>query len=546
MQPASGAQWRPRVVARAVDGAFGVAYEDGDVVGRGVAESSLVGVVYGVDAGGDLVGVDLRGEAVQELEDLVGRQVEAGVGAYGGAELAHDGRCPYAPAHDVADHQRCAAGAEGDDVVPVAADGRVRAAGLVCGGDAQVVGLLQLLGQQAALEGDGGLALAALAGAQALGGLDLVGDVGGEDQHAAVTRCGERGAGEGVVAVAGARAAVARHLAGLDRAGRAAAQDLVHERQQAQLDQLGQGLAGRRSGGPGSEDRGVGVVDEADPVVGAVDDGGERGHLAEQLVHGQCVDAALLRVGFGPGAPGAFRALVVLAGPAGLGVPGAPDVPGGLRTVGPLGARAVACAGDCGGVLLVAGLRLGHHRACRLVGAVRDRGLDVDEGAGVGVGGVVRRLLGAVLARGGVGRGLLRLYRRLGGSGAPLCAGQSGAPAREVHVVRFLVWFAAFARSLRSLCCALARGRVCSGFLCGVTLRRRGPTHRHTSSVAHRADIRQTPLSGGQFRAGPSTRAWASPRARRQFELGAGVFQGAEGDDFPLEEAGEHPFGEHP
>ena len=158
------------------------------MAGGGVDEPALVGVVDGVDAGGDLVGVDLGGEAVEELEDLVRGEVEAGVGAYGGAELAHDGGGAHAAAHDVADDEGGAAGAEGDDVVPVAADRGLGAAGLVGGGDAQVVGLFQLLREQAALEGDGGLALAAFAGAQPLGGLDLVGDVGGEDQHAAWRR----------------------------------------------------------------------------------------------------------------------------------------------------------------------------------------------------------------------------------------------------------------------------------------------------------------------------------------------------------------------
>lgn len=112
-------------------------------------------------------------------------QIEAGVGTDGRAELAHDGRSADAAAHDVADDEGGASAAEGDHVVPVAADRGLRAAGVVGGGDAQVVGLFELLGQQGALEGDGGLALPALAGAQPLGGLGVVGDVGGEDQYAA-------------------------------------------------------------------------------------------------------------------------------------------------------------------------------------------------------------------------------------------------------------------------------------------------------------------------------------------------------------------------
>ncbi len=94
------------------------------------------------------MGVDLGGQAVEELEHLVRRQVEAGVGPHRGAQLAHDGRGAHAPAHDVADDQGGAAAAEGDHVVPVAADRGLGAAGVVGGGDAQVVGLLQFLGRR--------------------------------------------------------------------------------------------------------------------------------------------------------------------------------------------------------------------------------------------------------------------------------------------------------------------------------------------------------------------------------------------------------------
>src|SRR5690606_6536846 len=73
-----------------------------------------------------------------------------------------------------------------DDVVPVAADRGVGSAGLVGGGDAEVVGLFQLLREEGALEGDGRFAVAALAGAQAFGGFGVVGDVGGVDEDAAL------------------------------------------------------------------------------------------------------------------------------------------------------------------------------------------------------------------------------------------------------------------------------------------------------------------------------------------------------------------------
>lgn len=109
VQPAAGAQRRAGGVGGAADGAVLVADQDREVADGGVGEEAFVGVVDGVDAGGDLAGVDLGGEAVEELEDLVGRQVEAGVRADGGAELAHDGGGADAPAHDVADDEGGAA-----------------------------------------------------------------------------------------------------------------------------------------------------------------------------------------------------------------------------------------------------------------------------------------------------------------------------------------------------------------------------------------------------------------------------------------------------
>ena len=194
------------------------------------------------------------GEAVEELEHLVRGQVEAGVGADGGAELAHDGGGADAAAHDVADDEGGAAGAEGDDVVPVAADGGLGAAGLVGGGDAQVVGLFQLLREQGALEGDGGLALAAFAGAEPLGGLGVVGDVGGEDQDAAVALLGaaryvDRGAGDGV------RAAAARALRDLTVRGLPLRRTWSRSGRRPSSSSSGQGLVGGGAGGAGAEGR---------------------------------------------------------------------------------------------------------------------------------------------------------------------------------------------------------------------------------------------------------------------------------------------------
>jgi hypothetical protein len=301
VHPAAGAERGPGGFLRADDLAAGVPDQDRQVARRGVDQAALVGVVHRVDAGGDLVGVDLGGQAVQQLEHLVRREVEAGVGADGGAQLAHHGGGAHPAAHDVADDQGRAAAAQGDHVVPVAADRGLGAAGVVRGGDAQVVGLLEFLREQGALEGHRGLALPALAGPQPLGRLGVVGDVRGEDQDAAVPFAldGDGGAGEGVAAAVGGRA-------GLEGARPGAAQDLVEEREQARLGQLGELLAGRFPRGAVAEGRGVGGVDVGHPVVGAVHQGDQGGDAVQDLVDGEVADGRGAGVAapaglFGPG-----------------------------------------------------------------------------------------------------------------------------------------------------------------------------------------------------------------------------------------------------
>lgn len=290
------------------------------MAGGGVDELALVGVVDRVDAGGDLAGVDLGGEAVEQLEHFVRGQVEPGVGADGGAELSHDGGGAHTAAHHVSDDECGASRAEGDDVVPVAADRRVRAAGLVRGGDPQVVGLLQLLREQGALEGDGGLAVPALAGAQPLGGFGVVGDVGGvHEDGAAVEARGVHGqAGDGV------RAAVLG-LAGLDRPGLPAAQDLVHQRQQAQLVGLGADVGDGGPGGAGSEGGGVRVVHVGDAVLGAVHERDEAGESADDLPYGEVLQGGDL-----VGEEG-LRLLLVLPAGRGHGALGPPRRRAALR-----------------------------------------------------------------------------------------------------------------------------------------------------------------------------------------------------------------------
>ncbi|GAA3301491.1 hypothetical protein GCM10020295_44900 [Streptomyces cinereospinus] len=143
--------------------------------------------------------------------------------------------------------------------------------------------MFELLGEEGALEGDGRLALAAFAGSEPFGGLGVVGDVGGEDKDARSVAVGHRGAGEGVAAAVGG-------LAGLDRAGLAAAQDLVEQGQQAQVAELGEGLAGRFARRAAAEGGGVGVVDVGEAVVGAVDEGDQGGDAFEDRADRQFVD----------------------------------------------------------------------------------------------------------------------------------------------------------------------------------------------------------------------------------------------------------------
>ncbi len=477
VQPAAGAQGRAGRLGGAADRAVRVADEDGQMAGGGVDQAAFVRVVDGVDAGGDLAGVDLGGQAVEELQDLVGRQVEAGVGAYGGAQLAHDGGGAHPAAHDVADDQGRAAGAEGDDVVPVAADGRVGAARLVGGGHPEVVGLFQLLGQQGALEGDRGLALAGLAGPQPLGGLDLVGDVGAEDEDAVVrgdagdlgvggrTAGGDLdgGAGEGVVAVAGAvLARAARDRRDLTVRGLPLRRTWSISGSRPEFVEFGQGFAGRVAGGAGAEDGGVGAVDVGDAVLGAVDDGDQGGDGAEDVVDGQRVDGR--RQGHGGGHLGGDRFGVLRASRGdGAGVRGeggrcrAPP-PGAWWAV-PAGAADVGAAGaaDAGGVA-----RSDRAAARRCVpGSLALQRVKITE----------VYLLLRVVAR-----------ARAVGMGEP--------PGRRRGECR-----------LGALSAPSGGMQQTSRILVIVTLCRYEPTHGHTSSVADRTDIRQTPWTGVQLHA---------------------------------------------
>lgn len=153
--PPAGAERGPGGVLGAADGAVLVPYENRQVPGGRVDELSFVRVVDGVHAGCDLAGGDLGGEAVEELDHLMGRQVQSSIGSNSGTELTHGRSGAHAAAHYVADDEGRTAGPQGDNVVPVAT--RVGVSGLVGGSDAEIVGLLQLLWEQWLLKTNGRL-----------------------------------------------------------------------------------------------------------------------------------------------------------------------------------------------------------------------------------------------------------------------------------------------------------------------------------------------------------------------------------------------------
>ena len=116
-------------------------------------------VIDGVDAGHELLSAELEDDRVEQLEHLGRRQVQTGIGANRCAQLTHQARGTDSASGDVADHQSGAAGADVDRVVPIAADPRALNAGLVIGGDLEVLGLELVGWQQAALQRVGDLVL---------------------------------------------------------------------------------------------------------------------------------------------------------------------------------------------------------------------------------------------------------------------------------------------------------------------------------------------------------------------------------------------------
>ncbi len=143
-------------------------------------------VVDGVQTGGAYVAVEqghgvgpagqVADQVVEAGQQLVGGKVDIGQRAYGGAQPPHGRRGLDAVAHDVADDQGDPGAGQRNDVEPVAADPGPGAGGQIAGGDVQGRLLGKTLRQQAALQREGGVALAGVAP----GVVDAHGGAGGD------------------------------------------------------------------------------------------------------------------------------------------------------------------------------------------------------------------------------------------------------------------------------------------------------------------------------------------------------------------------------
>jgi len=133
------------------DGAVGAHQGERRVAGAGHGAGARDGIVDRVQAGGEAILAEPVDQFIQVAEDLIGRQLEVGQGLHGGAQPPHDDRLRQSVAHDVADDQGNAVGGERDDVVPVAADGRVRAGREIPGGGGHRGQRREYLGEQRSL-----------------------------------------------------------------------------------------------------------------------------------------------------------------------------------------------------------------------------------------------------------------------------------------------------------------------------------------------------------------------------------------------------------
>ncbi len=139
-----------------------------------------------VHAGGEQRLVRALGQVVGQVVDVpeqdVRRQVEPGQGADGGAQPSHRRGGPQTVTHHVTHHQGGPLARQRDDVEPVAADLGAAAARDVAVGDLDAGGLRHLLGQQGALQGEGGGALAGVEAGVVEGAAGPVREFDGEGQ----------------------------------------------------------------------------------------------------------------------------------------------------------------------------------------------------------------------------------------------------------------------------------------------------------------------------------------------------------------------------
>ncbi len=147
-----GAQRRVGGQVGAQHGAVGVDDDRWGMAGQAERTGPGGGIEDGVQAGGVKVVTEVADQIVEVAEQFVGRQVEVGEGAYGGAQATHGGRFGDAVSHDVADHHGDPVTGQRDQVVPVAAHLLAPARGQVARGGAGDGESGKLPGKQAALQ----------------------------------------------------------------------------------------------------------------------------------------------------------------------------------------------------------------------------------------------------------------------------------------------------------------------------------------------------------------------------------------------------------
>src|SRR3954470_22582408 len=132
--------------------AVGVAQHRRQMSGAHAPGGALLQVEVQIDAGDEEVGLQVHQEAVGAGDDDVRGVPLDGVGAQGGAHLAHEGRGGGAVALDIADDEGDVVVEQRDHVVPVAAELQPRGAGQIAGDGDRAGQFGQAAGQQLALE----------------------------------------------------------------------------------------------------------------------------------------------------------------------------------------------------------------------------------------------------------------------------------------------------------------------------------------------------------------------------------------------------------